>query len=71
MPMAASITLANPYLADLVYRRIVGEVKAVGKQAEISVEGDVIKIKLEGVEELVWRIVKSFPAAVFVSIDFR
>ncbi len=72
MDGAISITVANSYLVDLVYRRIVGELKRRGEVVDVSVVGNVIRIpKTDGVREVVWNVVKSTPTAVFSSIDVK
>lgn len=65
-----SISVSTPHIVGCIYRRILSELKAFG--VEPRVEGNVIKIPRKGpVEEAVWKVVKTTPAAVFLSIDFK
>ncbi|ABL89033.1 conserved hypothetical protein [Pyrobaculum islandicum DSM 4184] len=72
MERRISITVSTPYLVEYVYRRISGELRARGVSSSIYTEGITIKISsVEGVERIVWDIVKTSPMAVFTSIDFK
>ncbi|MCU7787092.1 hypothetical protein ODS41_04005 [Pyrobaculum sp. 3827-6] len=67
-----SITVSTPYMVDSLYRRIVGELRAMSRWVEIHVEGNRITIPLvEGVYDAVWRIIKTSPSVVVTSVDFK
>jgi len=67
-----SITLTSEYLVRQIYARLAGELKNLGGTVAPVVEGRTIRVQyVKGVEEALWRVVKSTPAAVFASIDFK
>ncbi|RFA93554.1 hypothetical protein [Pyrobaculum aerophilum] len=72
MDRVVSISVSTPYLVEVIYRRIVGELRSLGKEVEVHVEGNTISLPLiEGVVEAVWRVIKTSPSAVFTSIDIK
>ncbi|MGB9704699.1 MAG: hypothetical protein ACPL3C_04560 [Pyrobaculum sp.] len=72
MERRVSITVSTPYMVDLIYRRIVGELRAMSRRVEVHVEGNRITIPLvEGVYDAVWRIIKTSPSVVVASVDFK
>jgi len=67
-----SITLTSEYLVRQIYAKLAGELKSFGGATAPVVEGLTIRVQyVKGVEEILWRVVKSTPAAVFASIDFK
>ena len=65
-----SISISTPHIVNCIYRRLSGELKSLG--VEPYVEGNVIKIpRGKEIENAVWRVVKTTPTAVFLSIDFK
>ncbi|MCY0891722.1 MAG: hypothetical protein OWQ51_12285 [Pyrobaculum arsenaticum] len=67
-----SISVSNPYITEQVYRRILGELKAMGKPVKATIEGNSINIAItEDIKEVVWKAVKTSPLSVFTSINFK
>jgi len=72
MERLISITVSTPHVAEHLYRRIIGEVKASDRRVDIYIEGNTIRIPyVTGMEEVIWRVVKSSPLAAFSSIDLK
>ena len=67
-----SITVSTQQVAEHLYRRIVGEMKTSGQHVEVYIEGNTIRIPyVAGMEEVIWRVVKSSPLVAFSSIDLK
>ncbi len=67
-----SITVSTPHVAEHLYRRIIGEIKASGRHVAVYIEGNTIRIPyVAGLEDVIWRVVKSSPLAAFSSIDLK
>jgi hypothetical protein len=67
-----SITVSTQQVAEHLYRRIVGEMKASGRHVAVYIEGNTIRIPyVAGMEEVIWRVVKSYPLVAFSSIDLK
>jgi hypothetical protein len=72
MERQISITVSTPHIAEQLYRRIKGEVKTSGQPTDVYIEGDTIRIRYSsGIEEIIWRIVKTSPLVAFSSIDLK
>ncbi len=67
-----SITVSTQHVAEHLYRRIIGEIKASGRHVAVYIEGNTIRIPyVAGLEDVIWRVVKSSPLAAFSSIDLK
>jgi len=72
MERRISITVSTPHVAEQLYRRIIGEIKTSSQPADVYIEGDTIRIRYSsGIEEIIWRIVKTSPLVAFSSIDLK
>jgi hypothetical protein len=72
MERRISITVSTPHVAEQFYRRIIGEIKTSSQPTDVYIEGDTIRIRYSsGIEEIIWRIVKTSPLVAFSSIDLK
>ena len=72
MERQISITVSTPHVAEQLYRRIIGEIKTSGQPTDVYIEGDTIRSRYStGIEEIIWRIVKTSPLVAFSSIDLK
>jgi hypothetical protein len=72
MERQISITVSTPHVAEHLYRRIIGEITTSRQPTDVYIEGDTIRIRyFSGIEEIVWRIIKTSPLVTFSSIDLK
>jgi len=72
MERVVSITVSTQHVVNYIYQRILGEAKARGRRINIYIDGNSIRIPYEeGIEEVVWNVIKSSPFVAFTSIDLK